>query len=476
MTALDLTALLPLIILTGTPVVIMIATAIRRNHKIAFGLALGGIALTLLSLPAAGTSLPHSGAPLLRIDGYALFFIALIVLAGLVTLLTAFDYLNIRHVNPEEFYILILTALVGAVILVSSVHLAAFFLGLEILSISLYALIAYERVNDAGLEAGIKYLVLAAFSSAFLIFGMALVYADSGVLSFARMAVKTAEEGLRPIFLAGVILISVGIGFKLAVVPFHMWVADVYDGAPAPVTGFIATISKGAVFAVLLRFFLPADMLGGSAPGVFFAAVAIASMLIGNLLALFQSNVKRLLAYSSIAHMGYLLVAFQAYGALRMTAVLFYLVAYFITSLGAFGIVTVLSNEHRDADRLNDYRGLFFRRPWLAGVFTAMLLSLAGIPLTVGFIGKFTILAAGVSNFLYAQVVILVVTSVLGLFYYLRVLIALYTPSAAAAESPASLPMPAAMLALTILTILLLGLGIYPSPLLEAIAVLGWGG
>ena len=267
------------------------------------------------------------------------------------------------------------------------------------------------------------------------------------------------------------ILISVGIGFKLAVVPFHMWVADVYEGAPAPVTAFIATVSKGAVFALLLRFFLPAEMLRGNAPGVFLAAIAVASMVAGNLLALFQDNVKRLLAYSSIAHMGYLLVAFLAGGPLRVTAVVFYLIAYFISSLGAFGVVTVLSGPERDADRLEDYRGLFFRRPWLAGAFTAMLLSLAGIPLTVGFIGKFTILAAGVGDFLWILVGTFVVTSAIGLFYYLRVLVALYSPLPTAAGVAAP-PMPAGVLALTILTALLLGLGIYPGPLLEAISAL----
>lgn len=477
MMPLELRALLPLMILTAIPVVIMISAAIRRNHEISFILALGGIGLTIISLPAAGTFLPESGAPLLRMDSYALFFINIILLAGLTTLLTAFGWLNIRHSNSEEFYILILTSLLGAAILVSSVHLAAFFLGLEILSVSLYALIAYERKNDIGLEAGVKYLILAAFSSAFLVFGMALIYADTGVLTFTRMSVKTAEEGLRPILIAGIVMITIGAGFKLAVVPFHMWIADVYEGAPAPVTGFLATVSKGAVFAVLLRFFLPVDISGINSISVFFAAIAIASMLIGNLLALFQDNVKRLLAYSSIAHMGYLLVAFQAFGPLRITTVLFYLAAYFITTLGAFGVVTVLSGEHRDADHIEDYKGLFFRRPWLAGAFTAMLLSLAGIPLTVGFIGKFIILAAGVSNFLYAQVIILVLTSVLGIFYYLRVLLALYSPPKDMLEETAPASAPAlTTFALIILTVMLLGLGIYPTPLLNGIAAIRFGG
>lgn len=471
MTPADWSALTPLAILAAAPVVIMIAIAVRRSHGAVFALALGGVGLALLSLPWASSS-PGRGAPLLLLDGYALLLIALILLAGFATILLGFGYLKIRRGNREEFYILILTALLGAVILVGSAHLAAFFLGLEILSVSLYALVAYERAGEAGIEAGIKYLVLAAFSSAFLVFGMALVYAETGTLSFAPMAAKMAAGGTGHVLLAGIILITVGIGFKLAAVPFHMWVADVYEGAPAPVTAFIATVSKGAVFAVLLRFYLPMEVLRGSPAGVFLAAVAVASMVAGNLLALFQDNVKRLLAYSSIAHMGYLLVAFLAGGPLRVAAVVFYLVAYFITSLGAFGVMTVLSGPRRDADRIEDYRGLFFRRPWLAGTFTAMLLSLAGIPLTAGFIGKFYILAAGVGTFLWVPVGTLVVTSVVGLFYYLRVLVAMYTPSPVTTGAGTS-PMPAGALALAILTALLLGLGVYPAPLLEAITALG---
>lgn len=474
MTLRDWSPLLPFAILTAAPVAIMILAAIRRSHGAAFSLALGAIGLALLAIPAAAFFPFGPGAPLLLLDGYALFFMALILLAGLATLLLAYGYLRIRRGNREEFYILILTALLGASILVGSAHLASFFLGLEILSVSLYALIAYERANEAGIAAGIKYLILAAFSSAFLIFGMALVYAETGTLLFSRLAATMTWGGTSPVLLAGIILIAAGIGFKLAVVPFHMWVADVYEGAPAPVTAFIATVSKGAVFALLLRFFPPVEIVRGDAPAVFLAAIAVASMLVGNLLALFQENVKRLFAYSSIAHMGYLLVAFLAGGPLRVTAVVFTLTAYFISILGAFGVVTVLSGPQRDADRLEDYRGLFFRRPWLAGAFTAMLLSLAGIPLTAGFIGKFTILAAGVGDFLWILVGTLVGTSALGLFYYLRVLVALYTPpETEAREGVAAARTPAGALALAILTALLLGLGVFPGPLLKAISALG---
>jgi NADH-quinone oxidoreductase subunit N len=473
MTAHDFAALLPLMILAAAPVVIMLVIAFRRSHVLTFFLALAAVILAILTLLWKPRPSSHKLTQLLVIDGYALFFIGLILVAGLFTLLLSYGYLNIHKESREEFYILFLSALLGSAILVSSVHFASFFLGLEILSVSLYALAAYMRMNELCIEAGVKYLILAAFSSAFLVFGMALIYAHMGTMEFSRLAVKMAAGAdMGPILLAGTVFIIVGIGFKLAVVPFHLWVADVYEGAPAPVTAFIATVSKGAVFAILLRYFMQVDMPRGNPLFVFFVCVAIASMFAGNLLALFQDNIKRLLAYSSIAHMGYLLVAFLASGELRVTAVVFYLLAYFIMTLGAFGVVTILSGQERDADRLDDYKGLFFRRPWLAGSFTVMLLSLAGIPLTAGFVGKFYVLAAGVSSVLWMPVICLVVASVIGLFYYLRVIVALYTPVPEAAAA-VGFSMQAGVLALFVLTILLVWIGVYPGPVLEAIATIG---
>jgi len=469
---LELAALSPFMILAAAPVVIMLAIAFRRSHGLTFTLALGAVILAFLSLLCSYSALPYNIRPLLVVDGYALFFCGFILLAGFVTILLSYDYLKIHGESREEFYILFLTALLGSVVLVSSVHFASFFLGLEILSVSLYTLIAYQRMNEFSIEAGIKYLILAAFSSAFLVFGMALIYARVGTMEFFRMAMQLASAD--GIFLTGMILIIAGIGFKLAVVPFHMWVADVYEGAPVPITAFIATISKGAVFALLLRYFLYIDVPRGNPIIILLICVAVVSMFVGNLLALFQDNVKRLLAYSSIAHMGYLLVAFLASGNLRVTAVIFYLVAYFITTIGAFGVVSVLSGKkERDADRLDDYKGLFFRRPWLAGIFTVMLLSLAGIPMTAGFIGKFYVVAAGVSSALWIPVLSLVAASAIGLFYYLRVLVVMYTPLPEAEAAGHSMPaMPTSTLALAVLVFLLLWLGLYPGPVLEVITIM----
>jgi NADH-quinone oxidoreductase subunit N len=272
------------------------------------------------------------------------------------------------------------------------------------------------------------------------------------------------------VMLTGAGLLVVGIGFKLAVVPFHLWTPDVYQGAPAPVTGFVATVSKGAALALLIRIFPPADIQAGGPLYTVFALIAAASMMAGNLLALLQSNVKRILAYSSIAHLGYLLTAYLAGGVLAVTAITFYLIAYFVTTLGAFGIVVLLSGPQHEAERLDDYRGLFWRRPWLAGVFTAMLLSLAGIPLTVGFIGKFYLVLAGVGSALWTLVIILVVTSTIGLYYYLRIIVAMFVqqPDKKDTGPPTPLSLPGA-LTLATLTVLLVWLGVVPAPVIDLI-------
>ena len=261
------------------------------------------------------------------------------------------------------------------------------------------------------------------------------------------------------------------IGFKLALVPFHMWTPDVYQGAPAPVTAFIATVSKGGMFALLLRYFNQSGANRFVPLLLVFSIIAIASMFAGNLLALFENNVKRILAYSSIAHMGYVLVALLAGGRMGASAVVFYLMAYFVMTLGAFAVVTVLSGQDRDADQLEDYRGLFWRRPALALVFTAMLLSLAGIPLTAGFLGKFYIVAAGAATGAWALILLLVIASTIGLFYYLRIVVALYQQPADGYQANQPLPRrkPAATMALAALTVILVWLGVYPTLMLKVI-------
>src|SRR5579872_1080284 len=254
MTATDVLALLPLVLVAASLVVVMVAAAVRRNHALALGITLAGLAAAFCSVSFVH---PRQATALLSMDSYALFFMRLIVAASFAVALLAYAYLTQRRGNPEEFYILLLMATLGGMALSASTHFTSFFLGLEILSVSLYALIAYLHERPRPVEAGIKYLVLAAASAAFLLFGIALIYAGLGTMDFARIAQLLATKAdLNPaLLLPGVALIVTGIGFKLALVPFHMWTPDVYEGAPAPVTAFVATVSKGAMFALLLRYF-----------------------------------------------------------------------------------------------------------------------------------------------------------------------------------------------------------------------------
>ncbi len=470
----DFLALLPLVLVSAMPVVVMLAIAFFRDHVLAAALTLLGLLVCFASLPFAASYAPRHITPLLIIDNYALFYMGLIFAATFAVAVLSYSYLGMLRVRREEFYVLLLLAAAGSSVLVASAHFASFFLGLETLSVSLYALVSYPSSREKAIEAGVKYLVLAAVSSAFLLFGMALVYGQLGTMEFSGIAEGAA--GLRaasPAFLGAIALIVVGFGFKLAVAPFHMWTPDVYEGAPAPVSAFVATVSKGAVFALFLRYFARVDIHQMGSLVLAATVISIASMFTGNLLALLQQNVKRILAYSSIAHLGYLVVAFLASGALRVTAVSYYLVSYFIAMLGAFGVVSVLSGREGDAVDLDAYRGLSSRRPFITGVFSAMLFSLAGIPLTAGFIGKFYVIAAGAGSALWLLISMLVVNSAIGVYYYIRVIITMYSARAEGETAETALSKGAVSLGggllLAALTLGLVWLGVYPSPLVSLI-------
>jgi len=459
-------ALLPLLLLASSCIVVMLAMAVKRSHALTAALTLIGLAGSFVSIFVAAQDAPRQVTSLLLIDSYALFYMGLIIASTAAVVVLSYSYLARRPVQREEIYLLLLLSTLGCVTLVASVHFVSFLLGLEILSVSLYAMVAYCKDAEQGVEAGIKYLILASASVAFLLMGAALIYADTGSMAFsgiARRAIGTASPIL---VLAGIALTVTGIGFKLGVVPFHLWTPDVYQGAPAPVTAFVATASKTAMVALLLRFLGPA--LHYRAVLVLFSLIAIASMCAGNFLAIRQNNVKRILAYSSIAHFGYILVAFQVGTTLAAESVAFYLVAYTVTLLVAFGIVAVLSTTEGDAGDLEDYRGLFWRRPLLAGIFTVALLSLAGIPATMGFLGKFYILAAGAASSAWLLMFFLVITSVAGLFYYLRIVMTLYASPTTDAIPTRRLSAASAVL-LSGLAAVLIWFGVYSAPLLNLI-------
>ena len=473
MNELQFQALLPFIVLASAAIVVILLIAFRQSHTVIQVTGFLMMCLVVFAMWYVRDTLPRAIMPLFIVDVLGALFTGLIVLCVLIVGLFSFIYFEEREENPKEFYILVFLSTLGSAILTISQHFISFFIGIELLSVSLYALIAYLRNRNNAVEAGVKYLVLAALTSAFLLFGMALIYMDTGSMEFSTIAERLSASDHSPVlFFTGVGLMLVAIGFKLGLVPFHLWAADVYQGAPAPVTSFIATVSKIGVFAVLVRFAQALQLQTYAFAVLIFSAIAVISMVAGNILALQQQNIKRLLAYSSIAHFGYLLVAFLPGNDAGIEAGIFYLFAYAVTILSAFGIVTLLSTRQKDAEQLDDYRGLFWRNPLLAAVFTVSLLSLAGIPLTAGFIGKFYVLTSGVQQNLWFPVIVLVLTSVIGVYYYLRIISTLF------AESPAAVPKEktlhpffyaATYAALITLTFIMLGVGIFPGVVIEAI-------
>lgn len=466
MNATDALALLPLLLLAGTAVAVMLGIAAKRSYELTASLTLTGLAASFVSVFEVAPLVPRQVSSLLLIDGYALFYLGLIIASAAAVAVLSYQYFAKHDGQCEELYLLLILATLGCGVLVTSVHFVSFLLGLEVLSISLYGMVAYFTGRGQALEAGIKYLILASASAAFLLFGMALIYADTGTMAFSSIGDLSLGRSNLALLLPGIALSITGIGFKLGVVPFHLWTPDVYEGAPAPVSAFVATTSKTALVALLLRFLTPGIR---QSPAIFFvfSVIAVASMCAGNLLALRQNNVKRVLAYSSIAHFGYILVAFLAASTMAAGAIAFYLVAYTVTILAAFGIVTVLSTSEADAADLEEYRGLFWRRPVLASVFTAVLLSLAGIPATMGFVGKFYVLASGANAAAWPLIIVLVLTSVIGLFYYLRIVVTLFSEP----ESQSSIQRLGWGTAFVLggLAFLVIGFGVYPAPLLNLI-------
>jgi NADH-quinone oxidoreductase subunit N len=466
-------ALIPILIITLTGIAVLMAAAFVRSHRASAAVAALGLASAFV---AACMNKAGAGAiqvtSLLVIDPFALYFIGLICIASAATAVLAYGYLKTFADRRGEFYVLVVLAALGSSVMVASTHFASLFLGLELLTISLYGMIAYVRDDEHSLEAGVKYLVLAAASSAFLLFGIALIYAELGTMDFTQSAqaiITHSATHARYVLYAGIGLFLTGAGFKLGIAPFHMWTPDVYEGAPAPVTAFLATVSKGAMAAALLRFMNGITV--AEFPGLLgaFMFVAVASMFIGSFLALRQRNVKRILAYSSITHLGYVMVAFIASGVPAVEAVMYYLCAYILTSLTAFGVVSICSTSRLQINNIDEYRGLFWTRPWLAAMFTASLLSLAGIPLTAGFIGKYLVISAGASAAQWMALVVLVVNSAIGIYYYLRIVVAMYSqPGDEGVRHMETMPVGGGIV-LSVLTVAVIWLGVYPSPLLALI-------
>jgi len=467
MTERDFLCLTPFLIIAIAPVVIMVVVSVLRNYKVVYGFSVLSLLAAFSSIFFVLPSIPHTIEPLLIIDVYSMFFLGIIIISALLVTFLSYDYIKQLEGVREEYYIIIFTSTLGASLLTVANHFVLFFLGLETLSISLYILIAFQRSKTNSIEAGIKYLILASVSSAFLLFGMALIYTALGTMQFGEIvAALVTHEPLSPLVISGFGMMMVGVGFKLALVPFHMWTPDVYQGAPAPVSAYIATVSKGAVMAILIRFFFILKGFSNQYLFVTISGIAILSMFVGNILAIRQKNIKRLLGYSSIANMGYLIIILLTGSNRGVQASIFYLISYFFTTIGAFGVISLLSTKEYEAEKIEDFKGLFWKRPWIAIVFTLSLLSLAGIPVTAGFIAKFYVILEGMKAGLMVLIISMIINSVIGLYYYLRIITTLFSTASENKLPELSL---FGNIALTTIAISILVLGIYPGWLIDII-------
>ncbi|MEC7121285.1 MAG: NADH-quinone oxidoreductase subunit NuoN [Pseudomonadota bacterium] len=489
MTLSELMPLAPVLIVCLTTVLVMLVVSIKRNHTTAATTAVVGlnIALVVAILQFVGMTIDVQGgllsslvsmvatepafvSSLFVIDAYALFYIILILIGSLACCTLAHAYIDGYQNNREELYLMLLMAVIGAMLMVSSQNLTSFFLSLELLSVPTYGLLAYTHERNKSLESGLKYLVLSATASAAMLMGMAFLYAFAGSMQFQLIGVSLVQALDNPLMILGMALIVFAVAFKLSLFPFHAWTADVYQGAPAPIATFLATVSKVAVLALMLRFFFLSGTLAIDSIHMALTVIAVLSIIIGNLLAVRQVNLKRLLAFSSIAHLGYLMVAILCLGTAALPTVGVYLVAYLLTTIGAMGVVALMSSPYHndEAESLADYRGLFWRRPVLTAVLTVMLLSLAGIPLTAGFIAKFFVILAAVQNMSWFLAAMVIVGSAIGLYYYLRVMVVLYMtpPDSPRIDAQGNWGSQVGGVMVLLATLLVLILGIYPSPMI----------
>ena len=475
--------LMPEFLVTALAFVILTADFFLRSdrkHLLAYlaVLGLGGIlAFTLLYLWDKDDTL-YEG--IIRIDGYALFFKGFFLVLGAVVVLASLDYVRRNLEHQGEYYGILLFTVVAMMLLSASGELLTAYISLELLSFGLYVLVSYDRYNPKSNEAGTKYILLGAFSSALLLYGISQVYGLLGTTRFDEISqALAASSDLSPGLLVGLVLIIAGLGFKIAAVPFHMWAPDAYEGAPIPVTAYLAVGSKSAAFALILRFFTEALMPAAADWQTILVIMAALTMVLGNLVALVQSNIKRLLAYSSIGHVGYLLLGVAALAALdsdgtvsvelshlASNGVMLHLVAYAITNMAAFLSISAIYNI-KGKDDIRAFAGLARQAPTVAVVLTASLFSLGGLPVFAGFASKFYLFNAAATQGLLWLAGLATFTSLVSLYYYLMVVRQMYIEPA---EDPTPIPIP--RLTLGVLVVLLAGMvfvGVYPAPLMDAI-------
>jgi len=463
----DFYYILPELVLTAGSLLILIADVLlpRGSRKLLW-VTVAVLVATLVSLlPFRGVNIEIAQG-LIAVDAFAFFFKVVFLLAALLTVLMSARYLEIEGASPGEYYFLVVCATLGMMIMAGGVDLITSFIGLETMAVSFYILAGFIKPNQRSNEAAVKYFLLGAFSLGILLYGMSILYGLSGSTNMRVMARAFAGQERNLLLVLAVILVVAGMAFKIAAVPFHMWAPDVYEGAPTPITAFLSVGSKAASFAMLLRIFMVAVPSMNADWRVLFEVLAIVTMTVGNLAALTQTNLKRMLAYSSIAHAGYLLIGVVAYTPRGISAMLIYLLIYTFMQIGAFAIVIMMRRRDVVGDDLKDLSGLHFRHPFAAFAMLLFMLSLGGIPPTAGFMGKFWLFSAAIEAGYVWLAVIGVLNSAISLYYYIRIVVFMYLKKETTGSEPTTSPALAFTLAVAVIATI--ALGVYPRLLFEA--------
>jgi NADH-quinone oxidoreductase subunit N len=469
MSLLSIAAIVPILCVTAAGIAAMLAEAFREPGA---RMPISGLGLIGLAGSAVSAALLWGrgavGFEVVSADNFGLFFVFVLAAIGVMTMLLSPSAVDRDALPSGEYYALSLFALAGMMLMAMANDLLVIFLALEVMSLAVYVLTGIRRESEASVEGSFKYFILGGFSSAFFLYGMAFVYGVTGTTKLDRVAAAMAggAGGHPTLALVAVGLLLVGFGFKVSAVPFHMWTPDAYEGAPTVVTGFMSTGVKAAAFAAFVRVMMSAFAPLHDAWVPILWAVAVATMILGTVVGVAQTNLKRMLAYSSIAHAGYILVGLVADNDMGKGAILFYLLAYGVTNLAAFGVIGLLATRDRANDDLASVAGLANRHPGLAAVFAVLLLSLGGIPPTAGFVGKWYIFSAAVRAGDYGLAIIGFLTSVVSIFFYLRVIVMMYMAEPGDAPEPPA-PSRAAVVTLAAALVVTFYLGILPASILE---------
>ena len=462
----DISSSAPLVSLVLFSLLTLFVESLGKDKPVlSYWVSLLGVAVSLvLSFGHLGTGTPVFGGMLLQ-GGFAGYCNLIFLSSALLTILLSRGYLERMESHRGEFYILILFSTIGMMLMAGALNLITVFLGIELMSVSLYVLAGFMRKKMRSNESALKYFLLGAFATGFLLYGIALIYGTSGTTDLMAISRLFPQLSHNPIFLVGCGMLIVAFSFKIAAVPFHMWAPDVYEGAPTTVSGFMSTGAKAAAFATFLLVFVRVFDIAGSSLSQVIAFIAAASMIVGNITAVAQNNVKRMLAYSSIAHAGYMLSGIAAANVEGETGILFYLLAYTFVNVGAFGIVSMMERQDDKSLSFDDYAGLSARRPMLALLMSIFMFSLAGIPPFAGFFGKYYVFLAAVKANMTWLAILGVLTSLVSVYYYLRLVVLMYFREGDAdLEKPAPLE---SMIALAVAAAFIVVLGLYPSLIVD---------